>query len=149
MQCGACSRLCQLAPLQGRRAHGLLLLAAVAAGRFTSWGVHLLPFKSSSVPLCRQRRCALPRDPQCLLCDCPRVQVRVGNYRGEEIHVPFSSLLPMVHPNDFVLGGWDISGGWSTVYTARPACSIASVAPVAGWLGVQAAGCWPSLRAER
>lgn len=38
------------------------------------------------------------------------VQVRVGNYRGEEVHVPFSSLLPMVHPNDFVLGGWDISG---------------------------------------
>lgn len=37
---------------------------------------------------------------------------RVGNYRGEEIHVPFSSLLPMVHPNDIVLGGWDISGGW-------------------------------------
>ncbi|EFN59428.1 hypothetical protein CHLNCDRAFT_55979 [Chlorella variabilis] len=36
--------------------------------------------------------------------------VRVGNYKGEEIHVPFSSLLPMVHPNDFVLGGWDISG---------------------------------------
>ena len=36
--------------------------------------------------------------------------VRVGNYRGEEIHVPFSSLLPMVHPNDIVLGGWDISG---------------------------------------
>lgn len=34
----------------------------------------------------------------------------MGNYRGEEIHVPFSSLLPMVHPNDFVLGGWDISG---------------------------------------
>lgn len=40
------------------------------------------------------------------------LQVRVGNYKGEEIHVPFSSLLPMVHPNDFVLGGWDISGGW-------------------------------------
>lgn len=36
--------------------------------------------------------------------------MRVGNYRGEEVHVPFSSLLPMVHPNDFVLGGWDISG---------------------------------------
>lgn len=35
---------------------------------------------------------------------------RVGNYNGEEIHVPFSSLLPMVHPNDIVLGGWDISG---------------------------------------
>ena len=24
--------------------------------------------------------------------------------------MPFSSLLPMVHPNDIVLGGWDISG---------------------------------------
>ncbi|KAL4426816.1 hypothetical protein ABPG77_006602 [Micractinium sp. CCAP 211/92] len=36
--------------------------------------------------------------------------VRIGNYKGEEVHVPFSSLLPMVHPNDFVLGGWDISG---------------------------------------
>ena len=36
--------------------------------------------------------------------------MRVGNYKGEEVHVPFSSLLPMVHPNDFVLGGWDISG---------------------------------------
>ncbi|KDD74931.1 myo-inositol-1-phosphate synthase [Helicosporidium sp. ATCC 50920] len=34
---------------------------------------------------------------------------RVGNYKGEEVHVPFSSLLPMVHPNDIVLGGWDIS----------------------------------------
>lgn len=45
--------------------------------------------------------------PACLPA-CP--QVRVGNYKGEEIHVPFSSLLPMVHPNDFVLGGWDISG---------------------------------------
>ena len=36
--------------------------------------------------------------------------VRVGNYKGEEVHVPFSSLLPMVHPNDVELGGWDISG---------------------------------------
>lgn len=35
---------------------------------------------------------------------------RVGNYKGEEVNVPFSSLLPMVHPNDMVLGGWDISG---------------------------------------
>ena len=34
---------------------------------------------------------------------------RVGNYKGEEVHAPFSSLLPMVHPNDLVLGGWDIS----------------------------------------
>jgi myo-inositol-1-phosphate synthase len=35
--------------------------------------------------------------------------VRVGNYKGEEVHAPFSALLPMVHPNDLVLGGWDIS----------------------------------------
>ncbi len=34
---------------------------------------------------------------------------RVGNYKGEEVHAPFSSLLPMVHPNDLVIGGWDIS----------------------------------------
>jgi len=34
---------------------------------------------------------------------------RIGNYLGEEIHVPFKSLLPMVDPNDIVLGGWDIS----------------------------------------
>ncbi len=35
---------------------------------------------------------------------------RVGNYRGEEAYSPFSSLLPMVHPNSIVWGGWDISG---------------------------------------
>ena len=29
---------------------------------------------------------------------------------GKEIHVPVSDVLPMVHPNDLVLGGWDISG---------------------------------------
>lgn len=36
--------------------------------------------------------------------------VRVGNYEGEEVHTPFKALLPMVEPNDIVLGGWDISG---------------------------------------
>jgi myo-inositol-1-phosphate synthase len=35
---------------------------------------------------------------------------RIGNFNGEEVHTPFSSLLPMVHPNDIELGGWDISG---------------------------------------
>lgn len=35
--------------------------------------------------------------------------VRVGNYEGEEVHAPFKALLPMVEPNDIVLGGWDIS----------------------------------------
>ena len=28
---------------------------------------------------------------------------------GEEINLPFHNLLPMVHPNDLVIGGWDIS----------------------------------------
>ena len=29
---------------------------------------------------------------------------------GKEIHIPISAVLPMVHPKDFVLGGWVISG---------------------------------------
>lgn len=28
---------------------------------------------------------------------------------GEEINIPFHDLLPMVHPNDLTIGGWDIS----------------------------------------
>lgn len=35
--------------------------------------------------------------------------VRVGNYQGEEVFTPFKSILPMVKPEDLVLGGWDIS----------------------------------------
>ncbi len=29
---------------------------------------------------------------------------------GKEVNVPFHRVLPMVHPNDLVVGGWDISG---------------------------------------
>ncbi|GAA99890.1 uncharacterized protein L969DRAFT_88648 [Mixia osmundae IAM 14324] len=29
---------------------------------------------------------------------------------GKDVNIPFSDVLPMVHPNDLVLGGWDISG---------------------------------------
>ncbi len=29
---------------------------------------------------------------------------------GKEINVPFHNILPMVHPNDLAIGGWDISG---------------------------------------
>jgi myo-inositol-1-phosphate synthase len=29
---------------------------------------------------------------------------------GEEINIPFHEMLPMVHPNDLAIGGWDISG---------------------------------------
>jgi myo-inositol-1-phosphate synthase len=34
---------------------------------------------------------------------------RIGSFKGEEIHAPFKSLLPMVDPNDVVFGGWDIN----------------------------------------
>jgi myo-inositol-1-phosphate synthase len=36
---------------------------------------------------------------------------RLGGHGSshQDVHVPFSSLLPMVHPNDLVIGGWDIS----------------------------------------
>ncbi|KDN50405.1 Myo-inositol-1-phosphate synthase [Tilletiaria anomala UBC 951] len=29
---------------------------------------------------------------------------------GRDVYVPFSNVVPTVHPNDFVIGGWDISG---------------------------------------
>ena len=36
--------------------------------------------------------------------------VRLGSAEGRDVYVPFSALLPMVHPNDLAVGGWDISG---------------------------------------
>ncbi|KAM6502924.1 hypothetical protein JOM56_002901 [Amanita muscaria] len=38
------------------------------------------------------------------------VQLGTDPASGKEIHVPVCDVLPMVHPNDLVLGGWDISG---------------------------------------
>jgi myo-inositol-1-phosphate synthase len=36
--------------------------------------------------------------------------VRLGlNEFGESVNIPFKNLLPMIEPNDIVLGGWDIS----------------------------------------
>ncbi|PWN51185.1 Myo-inositol-1-phosphate synthase [Violaceomyces palustris] len=37
--------------------------------------------------------------------------VRLGTdpATGKDVYVPFSNVLPTVHPNDLVLGGWDIS----------------------------------------
>jgi len=36
--------------------------------------------------------------------------VRIGNTsENREVHVPLSNLVPMVHPNDLVIGGWDIN----------------------------------------
>lgn len=38
--------------------------------------------------------------------------IRLGSdpTTGKDVYVPVSDMLPMVHPNDLVLGGWDISG---------------------------------------
>ncbi|BGP57290.1 hypothetical protein JCM8202_002867 [Rhodotorula sphaerocarpa] len=37
--------------------------------------------------------------------------MRLGvDAQGDDVHVPMSDVLPMVHPNDLVVGGWDISG---------------------------------------
>ncbi|GAA5904814.1 hypothetical protein JCM6882_003212 [Rhodosporidiobolus microsporus] len=36
--------------------------------------------------------------------------MRLGvDAEGVDVHVPLSDVLPMVHPNDLVIGGWDIS----------------------------------------
>lgn len=35
--------------------------------------------------------------------------IRIGNTaEGKEAHIPFYNVLPMVNPNDLVIGGWDI-----------------------------------------
>lgn len=40
---------------------------------------------------------------------CMASTVRLGNDAGgNAVHVPLRNLLPTVHPNDMVLGGWDI-----------------------------------------
>ncbi|WWC60336.1 uncharacterized protein I303_102907 [Kwoniella dejecticola CBS 10117] len=38
------------------------------------------------------------------------VRLGVDPETGKDVFVPISDMLPMVHPNDFVIGGWDISG---------------------------------------
>lgn len=36
--------------------------------------------------------------------------LRLGkDAKGRDIFIPFNEILPMVHPNDFVIGGWDIN----------------------------------------
>eukprot|EP01126_Amoeba_proteus_P017602 TRINITY_DN1855_c0_g2_i1.p1 TRINITY_DN1855_c0_g2~~TRINITY_DN1855_c0_g2_i1.p1 ORF type:complete len:528 (-),score=64.93 TRINITY_DN1855_c0_g2_i1:61-1644(-) len=35
--------------------------------------------------------------------------IRIGSNDGQDVYIPFSSILPMVHPNDLVIGGWDIN----------------------------------------
>ena len=38
------------------------------------------------------------------------VKLGTDDSTGEEINVPFHNVLPMAHPNDLIIGGWDISG---------------------------------------
>jgi myo-inositol-1-phosphate synthase len=38
------------------------------------------------------------------------MKLGVDSKTGQEVHVPMNSVLPMVHPNDLIIGGWDISG---------------------------------------
>ncbi|KAI9730848.1 MAG: Myo-inositol-1-phosphate synthase [Cirrosporium novae-zelandiae] len=38
------------------------------------------------------------------------VKLGTNSNTGKEINIPFHDLLPMVHPNDLVISGWDISG---------------------------------------
>ncbi|CAF5191043.1 unnamed protein product, partial [Rotaria magnacalcarata] len=36
--------------------------------------------------------------------------IRIGSdNEGKEVHIPFNTILPMLHPNDIVIGGWDIN----------------------------------------
>jgi myo-inositol-1-phosphate synthase len=37
------------------------------------------------------------------------MKLGVAAKTGEDVHVPLHSMLPMVHPNDLVIGGWDIN----------------------------------------
>ncbi|KAL5531856.1 INO1_3 [Sanghuangporus sanghuang] len=38
------------------------------------------------------------------------VSIGTNPETGKDVYVPLGDVLPMVHPNDLVLGGWDISG---------------------------------------
>ena len=43
------------------------------------------------------------------LTQCSTVKLG-SDRRGQPVHIPFNKILPMVNPEDMVIGGWDISG---------------------------------------
>eukprot|EP00842_Homolaphlyctis_polyrhiza_P000910 jgi/Hompol1/181/HPOL_002446-RA len=43
------------------------------------------------------------------LTQATTIKIGTDAKTNKDVNVPFSSLLPMVHPNDIVIGGWDIS----------------------------------------
>ena len=51
--------------------------------------------------------------------------VKIGMVDGEEVFVPLNSVVPMVHPNDIVLGGWDIND--SNLLTAAKRAKVLDV----------------------
>ena len=38
------------------------------------------------------------------------VKLGTNAQTSKDVNIPFQNVLPMVHPNDLVIGGWDISG---------------------------------------
>jgi myo-inositol-1-phosphate synthase len=38
------------------------------------------------------------------------IKLGTDSKTGKEVNIPFHDVLPMVHPNDLFIGGWDISG---------------------------------------
>ncbi|CAM9434432.1 unnamed protein product [Ascophyllum nodosum] len=55
---------------------------------------------------------------------CMASTVRLGNDKhGNAVHVPLRNLLPTLHPNDLVIGGWDICGDNLAVAMAK-ACVL-------------------------
>ena len=63
--------------------------------------------------------------------------VRLGNFRGEEVFTPITSLLPTVKPEDIVFGGWDISS--MNLADAMQRAQVKSISPMAAISRV--AGC--------
>ena len=52
-----------------------------------------------------------PQNPNYLGSLVRASTLRLGQDKaGKDVNIPFSEMVPMVHPNDFVVGGWDISG---------------------------------------
>jgi myo-inositol-1-phosphate synthase len=38
------------------------------------------------------------------------IKLGTDSATGDDINIPFQQMLPMLHPNDLAIGGWDISG---------------------------------------
>jgi len=55
------------------------------------------------------------------------------NAAGAAVHVPLKNLLPMVNPNDLVIGGWDISKVCPALIDKAMCreCDVSSQLPVA------------------